>query len=226
MAGTVVGLSVFTEGGVIGAGQQLMEIVPSDRGLQVEARIPVELIDKVQVGLPVELLFSAFNQSTTPRVEGEVTLVGADRLTDEKKRCALLQRARQGQRSGPAALERVGDPPRDAGRRVHPHRRAFDDELPVQTADRSPSPGADGRVSMSVSPLPFAAPGAAMPLAPLPGAGAGAAPAGRGAALALARQGRAAVGAAAGGHGGDGRRTAGPGRGKKTAGRKDAAASG
>lgn len=53
-------------------------------GLQVEARIPVELIDKVQVGLPVELLFSAFNQSTTPRVEGEVTLVGADRLTDEK----------------------------------------------------------------------------------------------------------------------------------------------
>jgi len=84
VAGTVVGLSVFTEGGVIGAGQQLMEIVPSDRGLQVEARIPVELIDKVQVGLPVELLFSAFNQSTTPRVEGEVTLVGADRLTDEK----------------------------------------------------------------------------------------------------------------------------------------------
>ncbi|MDI9228254.1 HlyD family type I secretion periplasmic adaptor subunit [Serratia bockelmannii] len=72
VAGTVVGLSVFTEGGVIGAGQQLMEIVPSDRGLQVEARIPVEL------------LFSAFNQSTTPRVEGEVTLVGADRLTDEK----------------------------------------------------------------------------------------------------------------------------------------------
>ncbi|SVK46174.1 protein secretion efflux system ABC transporter [Acinetobacter baumannii] len=38
----------------------------------------------MQVGLPVELLFSAFNQSTTPRVEGEVTLVGADRLTDEK----------------------------------------------------------------------------------------------------------------------------------------------
>lgn len=32
VAGTVVGLSVFTEGGVIGAGQQLMEIVPSDRG--------------------------------------------------------------------------------------------------------------------------------------------------------------------------------------------------
>ncbi|CAI2401182.1 Type I secretion system membrane fusion protein PrsE [Serratia liquefaciens] len=84
VAGTVVGLSVFTEGGVIGAGQQLMEIVPSDRGLLVEAHIPVELIDKVQVGLPVELLFSAFNQSTTPRVEGEVTLVGADRLNDEK----------------------------------------------------------------------------------------------------------------------------------------------
>ncbi|MDF5874108.1 HlyD family secretion protein [Pseudomonas aeruginosa] len=33
------------------------------------------MVDKVRVGLPVELMFSAFNQSTTPRVEGEVTLV-------------------------------------------------------------------------------------------------------------------------------------------------------
>ncbi|WP_412461436.1 HlyD family type I secretion periplasmic adaptor subunit [Pseudomonas sp. SC11] len=84
VAGTVVGLSVFTNGGVIARGQQLMEIVPRDAPLLVDARAPVELIDRLQPGLPVELLFVAFNQSTTPRVAGEVSLVSADRLLDDK----------------------------------------------------------------------------------------------------------------------------------------------
>lgn len=84
VAGTVVGMAVFTEGGVIQAGQQLMEIVPEDSPMEVEARVPVELIDKVHPALPVELLFSAFDQSTTPRVAGEVTMVGADRLVDNQ----------------------------------------------------------------------------------------------------------------------------------------------
>ncbi|WP_286785797.1 MULTISPECIES: HlyD family type I secretion periplasmic adaptor subunit [Pseudomonas] len=80
--GVVVGLAVFTEGGVISPGQQLMEIVPQDAPLLVDAQLPVELVDKVQAGLDVELLFSAFNQSRTPRVNGKVTLVSADRLLD------------------------------------------------------------------------------------------------------------------------------------------------
>jgi len=82
--GTVVGLEVFTEGGVIAPGQVLMEIVPQDAPLLVDARAPVELVDKLQPGLDVELLFVAFNQSRTPRVNGKVTLVSADRLLDEK----------------------------------------------------------------------------------------------------------------------------------------------
>lgn len=82
--GIVVGLSVFTEGGVISPGQQLMEIVPEHESLLIEGRVPVNLVDKVHPGLPVELMFSAFNQSTTPRVAGEVTLVSADRLVDER----------------------------------------------------------------------------------------------------------------------------------------------
>jgi len=83
-SGTVVSSSVFTNGGVIARGQSLMEIVPRDVPLLVDARASVELIDRLHPGLPVELLFVAFNQSTTPRVEGEVTLVSADRLVDEK----------------------------------------------------------------------------------------------------------------------------------------------
>ena len=84
VAGIVVGLDVFTEGGVIKPGQALMEIVPQGEVLLVEARVPVELADKVHPGLPVELMFSAFSQSTTPRVAGEVTLVSADRQVDER----------------------------------------------------------------------------------------------------------------------------------------------
>ncbi len=83
-SGTVVGLSVFTPGGVISPGAQLMEIVPKDAPLLVDARAPVELVDKLHPGLEVELLFVAFSQSKTPRVAGKVTLVSADRLEDEK----------------------------------------------------------------------------------------------------------------------------------------------
>lgn len=83
-AGVVVGLDVYTEGGVIKPGQALMDIVPQGEPLLVEARVPVQMVDKVHPGLPVELLFSAFNQSTTPRIAGEVTLVSADRQVDER----------------------------------------------------------------------------------------------------------------------------------------------
>ncbi len=83
-SGVVVGLEVFTEGGVIKSGQALMDIVPQGEPLLVEARVPVHMVDKVHPGVPVELLFSAFNQATTPRVAGEVTLVSADRQVDER----------------------------------------------------------------------------------------------------------------------------------------------
>ena len=81
--GTVVGLQVFTKGGVVGSGQKLMDIVPTDDALVVEASLPVNLVDKVHPGLPVELIFSAFNSNRTPHIPGEVTSVSADRLVDE-----------------------------------------------------------------------------------------------------------------------------------------------
>ncbi|MGM3161539.1 HlyD family type I secretion periplasmic adaptor subunit [Dickeya undicola] len=84
VAGTVVDMKIFTEGGVIAPGQVMMEIVPEDQPLLVDGRIPVEMVDKVWSGLPVELQFTAFSQSTTPRVPGTVTLLSADRLVDEK----------------------------------------------------------------------------------------------------------------------------------------------
>lgn len=82
--GTVVGLNVFTRGGVVGAGQKMMEIVPSDDALVVEGQLAVNLIDKVHPGLPVELMFSAFNANRTPHIPGTLIQVSADRTVDER----------------------------------------------------------------------------------------------------------------------------------------------
>ena len=82
--GFVAGLKVYTNGGVIRPGDVLMYIVPNSDSLEVEGQLAVNLVDKVHQGLPVEMLFTAFNQSKTPRVSGHVTLVSADRLVDEQ----------------------------------------------------------------------------------------------------------------------------------------------
>jgi len=82
--GTVVDLAVFTNGGVVPPGFKMMDIVPSGDALIVEGELPVNLVDKVQPGLPVELIFSAFNANKTPHIEGAVVRVSADRLVNEK----------------------------------------------------------------------------------------------------------------------------------------------
>ncbi len=81
--GIVVGLDVFTHGGVIGAGFRMMDIVPNEDMLVITGEVPVHLIDKVHPGLHVDLIFSAFNQNKTPNIPGIVSQVSADRLTNE-----------------------------------------------------------------------------------------------------------------------------------------------
>lgn len=82
--GIAVNLGVHTEGAVVRAGDTLLEIVPQGTALEVEGRLPVNLVDKVAPQLPVDILFTAFNQNRTPRVTGEVALVSADQLIDER----------------------------------------------------------------------------------------------------------------------------------------------
>jgi protease secretion system membrane fusion protein len=82
--GTIMAMNVFTKGGVVQPGFKMMEIVPVDAPLVVEGRLPVNLIDRVHVGMPVELIFSAFNSNTSPHIPGNVTKISADRLTDER----------------------------------------------------------------------------------------------------------------------------------------------
>jgi protease secretion system membrane fusion protein len=80
VSGTIVGLKVYTVGGVITPGQLLMEILPEGGSLMIEAQVPTNLIDKVSVGLNADLRFVAFNSTTTPVIPGNVKLVGADKL--------------------------------------------------------------------------------------------------------------------------------------------------
>jgi protease secretion system membrane fusion protein len=82
-AGQVVGLVIQTVGGVIGAGQKLMDIVPSTQSLLLEARVPPHLIDRVKMGLPVDVRFSSFANSPQLVVEGRVASVSADLLLDQ-----------------------------------------------------------------------------------------------------------------------------------------------
>jgi epimerase transport system membrane fusion protein len=83
-SGQVEGLKVFTVGGVITPRDPLMDIVPSNDVLAVDARVAVNDIDVVHPGLPVTLKFSSLNQRTTPNIEGTVSTVSADRTVDPK----------------------------------------------------------------------------------------------------------------------------------------------
>lgn len=78
--GTVVGLNVHSVGGVVNAGDVIMEIVPDSDALIVEAVVKPEDIDVVRQGLVAKVRLSAYNIRRTPPVQGEVIYVAADRL--------------------------------------------------------------------------------------------------------------------------------------------------
>ncbi|MBJ7380827.1 MAG: HlyD family efflux transporter periplasmic adaptor subunit [Polynucleobacter sp.] len=82
--GRVVNITIFTKGGVVGSGQKLMEVIPIDEPLMIEAQLPVHLVDKVMVDAEVEMMFTAFNVNRTPHIPGTLISVGADRIVDEK----------------------------------------------------------------------------------------------------------------------------------------------
>jgi HlyD family secretion protein len=84
VSGIVLGLTVTTPRSVIRAAEPVLYIIPQDRPLVIAAQVPTIHIDQVRVGQPVRLLFSAFSQSTTEELQGHVTVVSADVLTDER----------------------------------------------------------------------------------------------------------------------------------------------
>jgi len=83
--GKVFQQSVHTIGGVIQAGEAVMLIVPDGDSLTIEAKIAPHEIDQVHMGQRAVVRFTAFNQRTTPELNGEVVRIGADVTQEEKK---------------------------------------------------------------------------------------------------------------------------------------------
>ena len=84
IAGEVVGLRVFTAGSVIGPREVLMEIVPQEKRLIVEARIRPEDINHVKQGSEADIHLTAYQSRNTPLVAGVVTYVSGDRHVDQQ----------------------------------------------------------------------------------------------------------------------------------------------
>jgi len=82
--GQVVGLAVQTVGAVLQPGQKLLDVVPDNQTLLLEAQIPPHLIDKVQTGLPADIRFSSFAHSPQLVLEGKILSISGDLLSDPK----------------------------------------------------------------------------------------------------------------------------------------------
>jgi HlyD family secretion protein len=83
VSGQVVGLTAFTTGGVIQAGQTLMELVPADASQIVVARINPSDVDNLRIGLSTEVKFPGLREGNPPILHGRVTRISADSFTDE-----------------------------------------------------------------------------------------------------------------------------------------------
>jgi HlyD family secretion protein len=82
-SGEVVGLSVFTVGGVIAPGQKILEVVPDSTPLIIEANISPTDADDLYVGQKAEVKIAAFHERDLPVLKGEVTRISADSFSDE-----------------------------------------------------------------------------------------------------------------------------------------------
>ena len=83
-SGQVVGLTIFTQGGVIQPGQTLMEIVPRDASQIIVAQISPNDVDNLRVGQETEVRFPGLRERNPPAIHGRVTGISADSFTMEE----------------------------------------------------------------------------------------------------------------------------------------------
>jgi HlyD family secretion protein len=82
--GQVVGLQIFTIGGVVSPGQKLMDIVPDGRELVIQAQLSPSDADDVYRGQKAQIRFTSVHNRTLPLFTGTVRTVSADSFSDEK----------------------------------------------------------------------------------------------------------------------------------------------
>ncbi|MBB3444190.1 HlyD family type I secretion periplasmic adaptor subunit [Rhizobium sp. BK379] len=84
MSGRIYQLAVHTVGGVVNPGEVLMLLAPDQRDLTIEAKIATRDIDQLTLGQKVDIRFSAFDQRTTPEVQGDVVSISPDVVTEQR----------------------------------------------------------------------------------------------------------------------------------------------
>jgi HlyD family type I secretion membrane fusion protein len=119
--GKVVGLTVFTVGGVLAPGATLMEIVPQDRALVIQASISPADADDLRLGQETQVRFTSLHERDLPILKGLLTKLSADSFVDEQSG----ERFFRGEISVPEAeMERI--------RKVRGARTGLQAGLPVE----------------------------------------------------------------------------------------------
>jgi len=107
VSGAVKGLAVHTVGGVVQAGEKLMELVPAGERLLVDARVPARLVDRVHVGQHARIQMEGFVHRLQVVLEGRVVSLSADRMEGDEASAQPYYLARL--EIVPRSLERLGD---------------------------------------------------------------------------------------------------------------------
>ena len=112
--GVVTNIRSHTPGSVIGGGQPILDIVPENELLIVEAKIGLRDIDSVHIGAPVQIRLTAYNNRSTPPLSGKLTYLSADQQVDERNDSAFFVARAEIQpdslKSNPAAILYPGMP--------------------------------------------------------------------------------------------------------------------
>lgn len=90
-AGYVLGLSQHTVGGVAGAGETLMDVVPSNAPLVIRADVRPSDIDEVRPGMSALVMLQAYNSYRVPKIEADVVNVSADSIVNPEAKTSFYR---------------------------------------------------------------------------------------------------------------------------------------
>jgi HlyD family type I secretion membrane fusion protein len=91
VTGRIVGLTIFTVGGVVAPGQKLMDVIPENEPLVIEARVKPADVSDLKVGQQTQIRITGFHERGMPFLHGVVSKISADTLTDEKTGTSYFQ---------------------------------------------------------------------------------------------------------------------------------------
>ena len=107
-SGTILGLKMHTVGGVIGRGQDILEIIPKDAKLIIIAKVKTTDIDRVKIGQLADMMFPAFNMRKIHIIQGKVINISADSFVDKATNMPYYEAKLEVTQEGLNELKRYG----------------------------------------------------------------------------------------------------------------------